>query len=112
MANSGSNLWGPTEQLSASQGAQLVSHSAAIVLLEMANGHQEVEPLCVSYKENSAAIVHTLGNFWPQERGKEWTVEGDTELILAHFSEEKTILGFLFFVFRSLGNNSLFCPSS
>lgn len=81
MANSGSNLWVPTEQLSASQGAQLVSHSAAIIgLLEMANGYQVVGPLCVSSKKN-IAIVHALGNFCPQERGKEWTVEDDTELI-------------------------------
>ena len=36
MANSWSNLWGPTEQLSTFQGAQLVSCGAAITgLLEM-----------------------------------------------------------------------------
>lgn len=41
LANSGSNLWAPAEQLSTSQGAQLVSQSVAILeLLEMANRPQ------------------------------------------------------------------------
>lgn len=50
----------------------MVSHSAAIIgLLVVAIGHQVVGPLCSGFKENLAAIVHALGDLWPQERGNE-----------------------------------------
>lgn len=50
------------EQLSASQGALLLSHSVATVgLLEMANGHQVVGLLFSGFTGHLAALFHDLG---------------------------------------------------
>lgn len=62
----------------------------------MATGHQVVGPLFSGSRENVTAIVHALGDLWPQERGNKWSVEDDTELILVRIKKKKILFCFVF----------------